>query len=70
MAAEDVGRSCAAPSSASRSSVPAKTRPPKLELTNAIFEYLQILHNRQRRHSALGWRTPVEFEKLHATDVA
>jgi hypothetical protein len=31
---------------------------------------LEIFHNRQRRHSALGWRTPVEFEKLHATDVA
>jgi putative transposase len=32
--------------------------------------YLEIFHNRQRRHSALGWRAPVEFEKLHATDVA
>jgi putative transposase len=42
----------------------------RLELANAIFEYLEIFHNRQRRHSALGWRTPVEFEKLHATDVA
>jgi transposase InsO family protein len=38
--------------------------------TNAILEYLEIFHNRQRRHSALGWRTPVEFENLHATDVA
>ena len=42
----------------------------RLELANAIFEYLEIFHNRQRRHSALGWRTPVEYEKLHATDVA
>src|SRR4029450_9425222 len=42
----------------------------RVELANAIFEYLEIFHNRQRRHSALGWRTPVEFEKLHATDVA
>jgi putative transposase len=42
----------------------------RIELANAIFEYLEIFHNRQRRHSALGWRTPVEFEKLHATDVA
>jgi len=42
----------------------------RLELANAIFEYLEIFHNRQRRHSTLGWRTPVEFEKLHATDVA
>jgi putative transposase len=37
----------------------------RVELANAIFEYLEIFHNRQRRHSALGWRTPVEFEKLH-----
>jgi putative transposase len=42
----------------------------RVELANAIFEYLEIFHNRQRRHSALGWRTPVEFEKLHVTDVA
>jgi putative transposase len=42
----------------------------RIELANAIFEYLEIFHNRQRRHSALGWRTPIEFEKLHAADVA
>jgi transposase InsO family protein len=36
----------------------------RVELANAIFEYLEIFHNRQRRHSTLGWRTPVEFEKL------
>jgi putative transposase len=33
-----------------------------VELANAIFEYLKIYHNRQRRHSALGMLTPVEFE--------
>jgi putative transposase len=32
----------------------------RLELANAIFEYLEIFHNRQRRHSSLGWRTPIE----------
>jgi hypothetical protein len=32
---------------------------------NAIFEYLEIFHNRQRRHSALGMLTPVEFEAAH-----
>jgi len=37
----------------------------RLELANAIFEYLEIFHNRQRRHSALGWLTPIEFEKIH-----
>ncbi len=37
----------------------------RLELTSAIFEYLEILHNRQRRHSSLGMLTPVEFEARH-----
>jgi transposase InsO family protein len=30
----------------------------RIELANAIFDYLEIFHNRQRRHSALGMRTP------------
>jgi transposase InsO family protein len=34
----------------------------RIELANAIFEYLEIFHNRQRRHSALGMLTPAEFE--------
>jgi len=34
----------------------------RLELANAIFEYLEIFHNRQRRYSALGMLTPVEYE--------
>ena len=29
----------------------------RVELANAIFEYLEICHNRRRRHSALGWPT-------------
>lgn len=37
----------------------------RIELANAIFDYLEIFHNRQRRHSALGMRTPIEFELLH-----
>jgi len=39
----------------------------RIELANAIFDYLEIFHNRQRRHSALGMRTPIEFELLHHT---
>jgi transposase InsO family protein len=39
----------------------------RVELANAIFEYLEIFHNRQRRHSALGMLTPVEFETRHKT---
>lgn len=34
----------------------------RVELANAIFEYIEGFHNRRRRHSALGWSTPVEFE--------
>ena len=34
----------------------------RIELANAIFEYLEIWHNRRRRHSALGWVSPLEFE--------
>ena len=39
----------------------------RVELANAIFEYLEIFHNRQRRHSALGMLTPVEFENSTPT---
>ena len=36
----------------------------RIELANAIFEYLEIFHNRQRRHSAIGMLTPIEYAKL------
>ncbi|MEW1872777.1 IS3 family transposase [Streptomyces caelestis] len=41
----------------------------RLELSTALFEYLEIFHNRQRRHSALEMLTPVEYE-LRAAPVA
>jgi len=37
----------------------------RVELANAMFEYLEIFHNRQRRHSSIGMRTPIEYERLH-----
>jgi transposase InsO family protein len=39
----------------------------RIQLANAIFEYLEIFHNRQRRHTALGMRTPNEYERIHHT---
>ena len=42
----------------------------RIELANAIFEYLEIWHNRRRRHSALGWRSPIEFENQNKIVVA
>jgi putative transposase len=32
------------------------------EATRAIFEYVEGFYNRQRRHSALGYVSPVDFE--------
>jgi transposase InsO family protein len=40
----------------------------RIELASAIFEYLEIFHNRQRRHSALGMLRPIEFETRHQTE--
>ncbi len=31
----------------------------------AIFEYLEVFYNRVRRHSALGFLSPVEYERAH-----
>lgn len=40
----------------------------RIELANAIFEHLEIFHNRQRRHSSLGMLTPIEFENVFVKD--
>jgi transposase InsO family protein len=34
----------------------------RVELANAIFEYIEGFHIRRRRHSALGWQAPIDFE--------
>jgi transposase InsO family protein len=34
----------------------------RVELANAIFEYIEGFYNRRRRHSTLDWLSPVEFE--------
>jgi len=28
----------------------------------SVFEYIEVFYNRQRRHSALGYKSPVDFE--------
>jgi transposase InsO family protein len=37
----------------------------RVELANAIFDDIEIFHNRQRRHSSIGMLTPIEDENRH-----
>ena len=39
----------------------------RVELANAIFEYLEIFHNKRRRHSSIGMVSPVEYELRNAS---
>lgn len=40
----------------------------RLELTNAIFDYIEVFYNRHRRHSSLDYVSPVEFERSLAAN--
>ena len=33
------------------------------QAVSAIFEYIEVFYNRKRRHSKLGYQSPVEFER-------
>jgi putative transposase len=39
--------------------------PSRRAARRAIFEYIEIWYNRQRRHSALGYLSPAQYEQLH-----
>ena len=36
----------------------------RLEARLSIFEYVEVFYNRIRRHSALGYRSPEQYEGL------
>ncbi len=42
--------------------------PTRAEARSAIAEYIEIFHNRQRRHSYLGHFTPVEYEEINCQE--
>jgi transposase InsO family protein len=35
----------------------------RAEASRKLFEFIEIWYNRQRRHSSLGYRTPVQYEE-------
>ena len=35
----------------------------RAEARASLFEYIEVFYNRVRRHSSLGYRSPVEFER-------
>jgi len=40
--------------------------PTRQTLTTGIFRYIQTFYNRKRRHSALGYLSPEEYERMMA----
>ncbi|ULH17605.1 IS3 family transposase (plasmid) [Deinococcus sp. KNUC1210] len=38
----------------------------RLAARQAVFEFIEVFYNRQRRHSTLGYLTPLEFERQAA----
>ena len=38
----------------------------RVEARSDIFEYVEVFYNQQRRHSALGYLSPAEYEARHA----
>lgn len=41
--------------------------PTRQSLRSAMFEFIHVFYNRQRRHSTLGYLSPAEFENLAKT---
>lgn len=41
--------------------------PSRRDLSSAVFDYIEALYNRQRRHSTLGYLSPEEYENTTIT---
>lgn len=42
----------------------------RAQARNDVFEYIEVFYNRRRRHSALGFRCPDEFERAQQRKLA
>jgi len=47
-----------------------QTWPTRQQARTAIFEYIEVFYNRQRRHSTLGYLAPTEFETRYHRQAA
>ncbi|QFP75378.1 transposase (plasmid) [Deinococcus sp. AJ005] len=41
----------------------SKARGTRASMRTEVFEWIEVFYNRQRRHSSLGYRSPVAFEE-------
>jgi transposase InsO family protein len=39
------------------------------EVRDVVFEYIEVFYNRFRKHSALGYKSPVEFVQNNQTQL-
>jgi putative transposase len=44
--------------------------PTKAGLRTAIFDFIEVFYNRQRRHSTLAYATPVTYEQQHPSSMS
>jgi putative transposase len=42
----------------------------RLEVRDAVFEYIEMFYNRRRLHSTLGYKTPAQVESEYAPELA
>lgn len=40
-----------------------RARLPRAQTRTEVFEWIEVFYNRQRRHSSLGYQSPVAFEE-------
>ncbi|CAM3947933.1 Integrase catalytic domain-containing protein [Deinococcus frigens] len=41
----------------------SRARRNRAQTRTEVFEWIEVFYNRQRRHSSLGYRSPVAFEE-------
>lgn len=50
--------------------VHTRSWPARSEARTAIYDYIETHYNRRRRYSTLGYRTPLEHERLYLAATA